>query len=86
MSTDLLGRWVREKQVLTLEEAVHKMTKVQADLFGFTGRGVLVPGAAADVVVFDPTSVGPGPVRRVRDFPAGAERLTADRPSGVRQV
>ncbi len=85
-ATDLLGTWVRDRQVLTVEDAVRKMTKVQADLFGIPDRGVLAPGAFADVVVFEPDTVAPGPLRRVRDFPAGTERLTADRPSGVRHV
>jgi N-acyl-D-aspartate/D-glutamate deacylase len=83
LSTDLLGAWVREKQVLTLEQAVHKLTKVQADLFGFVDRGELREGAFADVVVFDPATVAPGPVRRVRDFPANGERLNADQPTGI---
>ncbi len=82
-STDLLGKWVRDKKVLTLENAVHKLTKVQADLFRFTDRGELREGAFADVVVFDPVTVGPGPIRRVRDFPADGERLTADQPTGM---
>ncbi|MEY2996576.1 MAG: hypothetical protein RLZZ39_1401 [Actinomycetota bacterium] len=82
-ATDLLGKWVRDKKVLTLETAIHKLTKVQADLFSFTDRGELREGAFADVVVFDPTTVGPGPVRRVRDFPANGERLTADQPTGM---
>lgn len=86
LATDLLGNWVRERQVLTLEQAIHKLTQVQADLFGFTDRGVLRVGAHADVVVFDPETVGPGPVKRVRDFPAGAERLTADEPTGMRHL
>ena len=86
LSTDLLGRWVRERKVLTVEQAVHKLTQVQADLFGFTDRGVLRVGAHADVVVFDPETVGPGPVKRVQDFPAGAERLTADEPTGMRHL
>ena len=82
-ATDLLGKWVRDKKVLTLENAIHKLTKVQADLFRFTDRGELREGAFADVVVFDPNTVAPGPVRRVRDFPADGERLTADQPTGM---
>jgi N-acyl-D-amino-acid deacylase len=86
MATDLLGTWVRDRGTLTMEEAIHKLTQVQAQLFGFTDRGVLRPGALADVVVFDPTTVGPGPLRRARDFPAGAERLTADQPTGIHHL
>ena len=86
MSTDLLGTWVRDKGVLTLEQAVHKLTQVQADLFRFTDRGVLRRGAYADVVVFDAATIAPGPTRRVRDFPANGERLTADQPTGIHQV
>ncbi len=85
-ATDLLARWVRDKQVLTLEQAVHKLTKVQADLFGLDDRGVIAEGMAADLVVFDPETVEPGPLRRINDFPAGAERLTADRPVGMRHL
>ncbi len=49
-------------------------------------RGYVREGYWADVCVFDPQTVGPGPLRRVRDFPAQAERLTAEEPSGVRHV
>ncbi len=86
LPTDLLGNWVRDRGVLSLEDAVHKLTKVQADIFGFDDRGEIVEGKAADLVIFDPTTVAPGPLRRVRDFPADAERLTADSPSGMSHV
>ncbi len=85
-ATDLLGNWVRERGVMSVEEAVRRLTKAQADLFGLVDRGELRPGAWADVVVFDPDTVAPGPIRRVADFPAGSERLTADAPVGVRHV
>lgn len=86
LPTDLLGNWVRERGVLTIEDAVHRLTGVQAAIFGFADRGVLRVGAFADVCVFDPATVAPGPLRRVRDFPANGERLTADAPVGVRHV
>ncbi len=84
--TDLLGNWVRERRLMPLEKAVRKMSGEPADIFGFVRRGYLREGYWADVCVFDPQTVGPGPVRRVRDFPAEAERLTAEEPSGVRHV
>ena len=65
---------------------MHKLTEVQADIYGITDRGDLAEGMCADVVVFDPDTVAPGPVRRVRDFPADAERLTADQPDGMHHV
>jgi N-acyl-D-aspartate/D-glutamate deacylase len=88
-ATDLLGNWVREKQVIDLPRAVHKLTGEPARVFGIDGpggRGVLREGMAADVVAFDPATVAPGPLRRVRDFPADGERLVADAPVGVAHV
>lgn len=85
-ATDFLGNWVRGRSLMPIEDAVRRLTSVQADLIGLPDRGRLQPGAWADVVVFDPATVAPGPVRRVRDFPANAERLTADAPTGVRHV
>ena len=86
LPTDLLGTWVRERQVMPLERAVRKLTGEPADIFGFVRRGYLREGYCADVCVFDPQTVSTGPLRRVRDFPAGAERLTAEEPSGLQHV
>jgi N-acyl-D-aspartate/D-glutamate deacylase len=77
-STHLLGFWVREKGALSIEAAVHKLTALPAEIFGLKGRGRLEQGAAADVVVFDPETVGAGKLRRVSDLPAQASRLIAD--------
>ena len=85
-ATDLLGNWVREREVMPLERAVYKLTAEPAGVYGFTDRGVIEPGKAADICVFDPETVAPGPLRRVRDFPADGERLTADAPVGMRHV
>jgi N-acyl-D-aspartate/D-glutamate deacylase len=86
LPTDLLGTWVREREVMALEQAVHKLTGEPAAMFGFTGRGHLRAGHSADVCVFDPETIAPGPTQRVRDFPADAERLTAEDPVGLRHV
>ncbi len=85
-ATDLLGNWVRERSALTMEQAVRKLTGQQADIYSLRDRGYLREGAFADVAVFDPATIGPGPIRRVRDFPADAERLTADAPTGMTHV
>ena len=50
----VLGRYVREKQALTLEEAIRKMTGLSAKKFGLKDRGMVQEGMAADLVVFDP--------------------------------
>jgi N-acyl-D-aspartate/D-glutamate deacylase len=86
LPTDLLGRWVRERGAMPLERAVHKLTGEPADIFGFARRGRIREGSWADITVFDPETVGTGPIRRVRDFPADAERLTAEEPTGMRHV
>ena len=72
----LLGHWVRERGALTLEDAVRRLTSVPAQLFGIRGRGVLKPGYAADLMLFDPASVGRGAKQRVFDLPGGHPRLT----------
>lgn len=71
----LLGHWVRERGVLALAEAVRRLTSEPARLFGIGDRGVLAPGFAADLLLFDPATVGRGPKQRVRDLPGGGARL-----------
>ncbi len=85
-ATDLLGNWVRGRNVMSLERAVHKLTGEPAAVYGLADRGTVEVGKAADLCVFDPDTVAPGPLRRVRDFPADGERLTADHPVGVAHV
>jgi len=77
-STYLLGHWVRDKKTFTVEQAVHNLTQRPAEMFGITDRGLLALGRPADVVVFDPKTVGPGPLKRVYDLPAGADRLVSE--------
>ncbi len=86
LPTDLLGTWVRDREVMPLERAVRKLSGEPADMFGFVRRGYVREGYWADLCVFEPATVGTGPIRRVRDFPADAERLTAEEPTGVRYV
>jgi N-acyl-D-aspartate/D-glutamate deacylase len=84
-STYLLGHWVREKRALRLEQAIRHLTTRPAEVFGLRDRGRLAAGLAADVVVFDPDTVGCSRLRRVRDQPARADRLIADA-TGIRAV
>jgi N-acyl-D-amino-acid deacylase len=85
-ATDLLGNWVRGREVMPIERAVHKLTGEPAAVYGLTDRGTVEVGKAADLCVFDPSTVAPGPLRRVHDFPANGERLTADAPVGMTHV
>ena len=75
LQTHLLSHWVREKEALTLEEAVKQITYNTATLWGLHDRGLLREGMAADVVVFDPKTVGPNMPEVLHDLPAGATRL-----------
>jgi N-acyl-D-aspartate/D-glutamate deacylase len=74
-TTRLLGEWVRERKVLTLEQAVRKLTFESASAFGIHDRGMLRPGLAADIVIFDPATVKAGKETVVHDFPAGGWRI-----------
>lgn len=77
-STHLLGRWVRERKALSLEKAVKILTRQPAEVFGLEDRGRIDVGCPADVVIFDPETVGAKELRRVRDQPGGQERLIAE--------
>lgn len=78
LPTYLLGHWVREKAAFLLEEAVRMLTSRPAEVLGLSDRGLIALGAPADLVVFDPVTVGSGKVRRVFDLPSGADRLVSD--------
>jgi N-acyl-D-aspartate/D-glutamate deacylase len=71
----LFGHWVRERGDLSLEQAVQSVTSRPADAVRIKDRGRLVPGAFADLLLFDPNTVGRGPKRRVHDLPSGASRM-----------
>jgi N-acyl-D-aspartate/D-glutamate deacylase len=73
-----LQHWVRERRVLTLERAVAMLTGDQARLLGLTDRGLVRPGLAADLVLFDPDRIGTTGVRFVDDQPAAGRRLVTD--------
>lgn len=81
----LLGHWVRELQALTLEEAVRLITSAPARLYGLRDRGEIRPGAAADLVLFDPDRIGLQRTELAEDLPGGAARLI-QRATGVHYV
>jgi N-acyl-D-aspartate/D-glutamate deacylase len=66
---------VRERQAFTLEQAVRMLSFVPATQWGFADRGLIREGMAADLVVFDPETVGPQMPEVTNDLPAGARRL-----------
>ena len=74
-STFLLSYWVRERGAMSLEEAVRKLTFMSATAFGMHDRGLIRPGLAADLTVFDPDTIAPGGLDQVADYPAGAVRM-----------
>ena len=80
LQTHLLSHWVRDREAFTLEEAVRQITYNTATLWGLHDRGLIRTGMAADLVVFDPDTIGPRLPEVAHDLPAGAKRLkqTAD--------
>jgi len=74
----LLGHWARDAGAMAMSEAVRRLTAHPAAVFGMKERGLIREGFAADLLLFDPSTVGRGPKRRVFDLPGGAPRLTTD--------
>ena len=74
-STRFLGYWVREKHIMSLGKAVRRLTFESASAFGIYDRGLLHPGMAADITIFDPETVRPLPSEVVYDSPAGGWRV-----------
>jgi len=81
----LMGHWVRDKGVMPLPEAVRRLTSAQAEFFGIRERGTLREGWAADLLLFDPATVGRGARSRANDLPANATRVVT-RSRGVHGV
>jgi len=74
----LLGHWARDRGTMSMSEAVRRLTSHPTEVLGIADRGMLREGFAADLLLFDPATVGRGPKRRVCDLPGGAARLTTD--------
>jgi N-acyl-D-aspartate/D-glutamate deacylase len=85
MYTTFLAQAVRERELVSLEEAVHLLCWQPAALYGLKGRGSLRPGDRADAIIFDPDSIDAGNVEVRCDLPAGAERCFSS-PTGIRAV
>jgi N-acyl-D-aspartate/D-glutamate deacylase len=81
----LLGHWSRDLGKMSMQSAVRQLTSKPAELYGLKSRGRIREGYAADLMLFDPKTVGRGPKRRVFDLPGGAARLHTDS-AGVHSV
>jgi N-acyl-D-aspartate/D-glutamate deacylase len=87
--TYLLGTWVREKQAMTLEKAIQRITSEPANFFGIQDRGRLASGMAADIAIFDPNTIGPtiSPIKHQEwrnDLPGNGRRLVWPADKGVK--
>ncbi|MFK7898938.1 MAG: amidohydrolase family protein [Myxococcota bacterium] len=84
MPTDFLASWVRDRELMSMERGIHKVTGEIAQVLDLgPDLGVVRNGARADLVVLDWEGLSPGPSRRVSDLPAGGERLVADEAKGI---
>jgi N-acyl-D-aspartate/D-glutamate deacylase len=77
-TTGFLADCVRGRRIWGLPRAIQALTDAPARLFGLRDRGRIAPGAWADLVLFDPETVGAGPIRRVDDLPGGGIRLMSE--------
>lgn len=84
-ATDMLANIVRGRQLLAIEQAVHRLSDFPARLYGLLGRGRIAEGWMADLVLFDPATVGPGTEYELCDLPGGAKRLSST-PTGMHRV
>ncbi|HTY54362.1 MAG TPA: amidohydrolase family protein [Candidatus Binataceae bacterium] len=75
IQTHLLSYWVREREAMTLEYAIRKMTFDLAVFWGLRGRGLIREGNCADITIFDPGTISPAMPSVAHDLPAGARRL-----------
>jgi N-acyl-D-aspartate/D-glutamate deacylase len=75
IQTHLLAYWVRERHAFTIEEAIRMITLQPARMWRLSDRGMLAPGYAADITIFDPGTVAPLVPDVVHDLPGGASRL-----------
>ncbi len=80
-----LKHWVRETGTFTLEEGVRRLTSDPAARYRIPDRGCIAPGAWADLLLFDPDTVGISPLERRNDLPGGGSRMIRD-PKGVHGV
>jgi N-acyl-D-aspartate/D-glutamate deacylase len=76
--TQVLSEAVRRRRLLSMEEAIHLLTDVQARLYGLVERGRVAEGWYADLVVIDPSEIGSREVNMRYDLPGGAGRLYAE--------
>jgi N-acyl-D-aspartate/D-glutamate deacylase len=83
--TYLLGVWVREQEAMSWERAIQRITSEPAQFFGLTDRGVITPGKAADITIFDPRSVAAGEKEIFNDLPGGEGRFV-QRAEGIHWV
>ena len=82
---DLLGKWSRDLNIMSLEQAIYKLSGKQADICRIPKRGKLLPGYYADMLLFDPDKIGTSKSFRRNDLPAGSSRLKV-KPLGIKGI